>query len=507
MGVAGTVGPRSPLALALDVGSSSTRASLFDARGGWVRKLEVRVPYTPTVTPDGGAELDPDHLLEQVALSIDRLSAEAGRAVELVGAVGVSTFWHSLIGLDGSGRPVTPLYPWLDARSRGEVRGLREKLNEKEVHARTGCVLHWSYLPAKILWVSHNAPDAFKRVRRWVSFGEYLALRLFGRTAVGISMASGTGLFNQHTLDWDDLILSALLLDREQLSPLAGDGESFSGLRSEFAARWPFLKSVPWLPAVGDGASSNLGSGCTTRERLCLMVGTSAVMRVMWRADDVKIPRGLWCYRVDSRHPLLGAAMDDGGNLLGWLHSVLRLPGAAKLEQEIARMEPDGHGLTLLPLWAGERSPNWSLDATGAIVGLRLHTSAAEIARAAMEAIAVRFGQVLRVMCQAVPEVGEVVASGGALLHSPAWMQIMADALGRPVGASRELEASSRGAALKALSVLGSAAGMENAPPRVGRVFEPVAERSERYAEATERQARLYDELIGGRQPAGQGRA
>ena len=256
---------------------------------------------------------------------------------------------------------------------------------------------------------------------------------------------------------------------------------------------------VPWLLPVGDGACSNIGAGCTTRERMALMVGTSGALRVLWRTEQVSIPWGAWCYRADRQRVVVGGALNDGGSLLDWLRETLRLPAVEEAESALAALEPDAHGLTLLPLWAGERSPGWAADARGAIVGLRLHTSPLEILRAALEAVALSFARIETIVRRAVPEVGEVIATGGALLNSPAWLQIMADVLGHPVLASAEPEASSRGAALLALEALGALpAGIEALPAPIGRVYEPVSAHTERYRAAAERQARLYAGLGAG---------
>lgn len=489
--------PAAPLVLALDVGTSSCRASVYDAEARRVPGVAAQIGYAPRVNEEGGAELDADYLLQQVAETIDRVMERAGATLARVEAVATSTFWHSLMGVDGEGRAATPVYLWMDARSRGAAESLKSRLDERAIHARTGCVLHWSYLPAKLLWLSQTWPDLFRRVRRWVSFGEYMMLRLFGRAVAGVCMASGTGLFDQHLCDWDDIVLGELPIEREQLSPVGSPGEMLMGLRPEFAERWPGLKEVPWLPPLGDGACSNLGAGCTSRERFALMVGTSGALRALWRADRVEIPWGVWCYRADHRRPVLGGALNDGGSLLLWLRRTLQLPPTEAVEEAIAALEPDGHGLAVLPFWAGERSPGWALDARGAIVGIRLATTPIEIVRAAMEAVALRFAQLDAILRRAVPEVREIVATGGALLQSPAWLQIMADALGRPVLASAETEASSRGAALLALEALGRfPQGIEALVPPVERVYEPVAARAERYRAAAERQSRLYDMLM-----------
>jgi len=494
-----------PLVLALDVGTSSCRASLYDARARRLDHVRGQIAYAPRLTADGGAELDAEALLERVAQAVDAVDQQGRTALDEVRAVATSTFWHSLLGLDARGQPLTPLYLWMDARSGRAADELKRRLDERAVHARTGCVLHWSYWPAKLLWLSQTQPRLFASVRRWVSFGEYLVQRMGGARSVSVSMAAGSGLLNQHSCDWDEELLAALGIDREQLGAVqvtGGVGEWVPATLScptPPAARWPALLRAPWLLAVGDGACSNVGAGCTTRERLALMVGTSGALRALWRTDALAIPWGAWCYRADAGRVVLGGALNDGGSLLSWLRESLQLPSIDESEPQLARLEPDSHGLTILPLWAGERSPGWASDARGAIVGLRLHTAPIDVLRAALEAVALYFGRIAAILARAVPEAREVIATGGALLHSPAWLQIMADVLVRPVLASTEPEASSRGVALLALEALGALAEpLEGLAPLTGRLYEPVAAHTERYQAAAERQARLYEALIAG---------
>ena len=472
--------------LALDVGTSSCRASLYDLQARPVGGRVAQIQYSPRITPEGGAELDPETLFNNLCAVVD----QAVRSVrEPVLAVGASTFWHSLLGVDASGAPVTPLFLWLDGRARGEMAGLREQLDEREVHARTGCVLHWTYWPARLRWLRRTEPDLFRRVDRWISFGEFFQQRLTGATTVSRSMASGTGLLDVHTGEWYAPVLDLLGLDPRQLGKLAAlnDGSTTS--------RWPTLKRVLWLPAVGDGACSNVGAGCASPEHLALMVGTSGAERAVWSPPaDFCIPWGLWCYRVDEQRVVMGGALNDGGSLVDWLGHTLRVADVHRAEDEVADLVPDSHGLTVLPLWGGERNPGWADDARGAIVGLRLSTSPAAIVRACLEAVALRFATIDGLLGQALPNANEVIATGGALLHSKTWMQIMADALGRPLLASAEAEASSRGAAVLALEAAGAAP--PNTEPVITARFEPVAEHTEQYRAAAERQRRLYDALV-----------
>ncbi|HET7478468.1 MAG TPA: gluconokinase [Rubrobacteraceae bacterium] len=479
--------------LALDLGSSSVRAALYDGAGAPVDGTEVKLDYDLDYTRDGGATKSAEEVLDLLTRAIDGALSKAGGAS--VSCVGASTFWHSVTGLDQAGNPVTPILTWADRRSAAEAADLRMRLDESAVHRRTGCVLHSSYLPAKLLWLSRNHPEQFARAERFVSVGEYLYEQLFGGDAVtvGTSMASATGLFDQHRLVWDEGMLDALPIDEAQLSPISD--EPASGLTAEYAERWPALADVPWFPAVGDGACSNAGSGCVTEDRLALMVGTSGALRVLWKAGSVEIPDGPWCYRADAERFVMGGALSNGGNLVQWLRDTLRLPEPGEIDKQLSRMEPDSHGLTFLPLLAGERGPAWADHANGTIAGLSMTSGPVEIMRAAMESVALRFAIIAEQLESTSPGEKEIVATGGGLLNSPTWTRIMADVLGRPVTLSGVKEASSRGAALLALEKLGTLK-IEDIEAPLGDTFDPDPERHKVYRNALERQRRLYDAVM-----------
>jgi gluconokinase len=169
------------------------------------------------------------------------------------------------------------------------------------------------------------------------------------------------------------------------------------------------------------------------------------------------------------------------------------------VEGELAALPPDGHGLTFLPFVAGERAPGWAADARAVISGLALHHRPIDLLRAGLEAVAYRFALIHERMREAAPAVESFVASGGALLRSPAWMQIMADVFGRPVIASGEAEAASRGAALLGLEALGAIPRVEDVPSSFGTTFVPDPGRREKYREGLARHRALYDRLVAGK--------
>lgn len=487
-----------PLVLALDIGTSSVRALLFDQAGRPVGGLVAERTHAPRITPDGGAEFDPAVLLDRTAAVIDEALTAAGSRAGDLRAVGLSTFWHGLLGADAADRPVTPLLTWADLRASAHAARLADRLDGAALHARTGCPVHASFLPAKLLWLADTRPEAFGAAAWWGSFGEWLHRRLFARgdAPASRSMASASGLMDQTRGGWDEEVLGLLRLDAHRLSPIGDVGDLSVGLAPAWAARWPALARVPWLPAVGDGATGQIGSGCVSGERLALNVGTSAALRVLVEGPVVPPPPGLFGYRLDARQGVLGGATNEGGNLVAWARQTLRLSAEAETEAALDRMAPDEHGLTVLPLLAGERAPGWRGDLSGAVAGLTLATRPIDLLRAVMEAIALRLSIVGERLERHAPPDAPIIASGGAMLASPAWRRIVADALGRPVVASDEPEASARGAALLALRECGLLSSFDRAPARLGARIDPDPARRAAFRAARDRQealdARLY---------------
>src|ERR1044072_1860169 len=179
-------------------------------------------------------------------------------------------------------------------------------------------------------------------------------------------MASGTGLFDQHACEWDQELAAELGVEGK-LPPV--DDSPREGLTGARAGRRPTLAEAPWFPAWGDGATSNVGAGCVTKDRAALMIGTSGALRVLDRSDPPEPPPSLWCYSADAARPLVGGSLSDGGSVVAWLRQRTELPEREEAEREIAKMAPDSHGLTMLPLLTGERGPGWSDRAGAAIEG------------------------------------------------------------------------------------------------------------------------------------------
>jgi gluconokinase len=494
---------RAPLTLALDAGTSSVRALAFDSLGRAVGETEDQLPYALETTPDGGATFPAGPLFDLTVRAIDGVVARLGEAAARVAAVGSTSFWHSLMGIDDTGTPTTPVFYWADTRSSSEATALRTELDADAVWQRTGCRLHSSYWPAKLRWLRRTDPDTFRRTSRWLSFAEYALGRLCQEDAgaATICMASGTGLLDVHTMIWDAEMLEVSGIGPDRLSPLVDLGPP-GCLGADFARRWPALAESHWFPALGDGACANVGSGAVGPSHIALTVGTSAAVRmILPRPPDESwvVPHGLWAYRLDRERAVLGGALSNGGNLLRWIWNTTGTDRGDETTTAATALAPDSTGLTFLPFLAGERSPGWHDNASGVIAGLTVSTRPEHLIRAGMEAVAYRLADVYDALRPLASAEHEIIASGGAILVMPSWLQITADVLGHALIASTPGdEATARGAALMAAAVAGvqsavdGVAGVEAGTTR----YAPDMEHHERYRAGRQRQARLEQTLL-----------
>ena len=483
--------------LALDIGTSSVRAALYDFAGNVLPATMVKNERQLTATDDGGAEIDALEAFAQIEKAVDDVLAKSENAEGIISHVAASSFWHSLVGVNAKGKPMTKVFGWADTRSRDFAAVLREKLNETEVHNRIGARFHSSFWTAKLLWLKKDLPDLFKETDKWLSFSDFAALKLFGKVQTSISMASATGIFDLRTNDWDAELIEFLEIKRSNLPEIVEEDTQTFQLNSKYRKRWARLKDAGWFPAIGDGAANNIGAGCVTEEKAALMIGTSGAMRVAFSGKiPDRIPKGLWCYRIDRKRVIIGGALSDGGGLYRWLKDNFRLKDDDnKTEIEISKRQPDAHNLTFLPFLAGERGTGYHENAHGAILGLKSSTDIIDIVQAALESVAYRFAEIFDQL-NGVCRVREIIASGGALRESPVWAQIIADVLGQNMNLPDVREASSRGAVLLALESLGKIESIEEQQTPRGREFKFDKKRSAIYKKARERHEKFYNLLI-----------
>lgn len=425
--------------LAIDIGSSSARSALFDERGKRLARTNCAREYAVHYGADGCAVLNPRTLCNAVRQCV----AETRRSKRKTAAIGASAFWHSLLGLDKARRPITPIYMWADSRGAADARRLREELDERAVHARTGCMLRASFWPAKLRWLRRTDAALFRRVKFWVSPANWIVEEVFGATGSSESMASATGLYDLVRRQWDEELCDACGVASSRLEEIASTTK---------ASR---LDANLFTP-IGDGAASNLGSGAERAGLFALNVGTSAAVRTICSSRHWEIPFGLFRYALDEKRQVVGGAVSNAGNLRRWCLRELRVDerSSSRLTRT-ERVAAATNNLDVLPFWVAERAPSWPENIHGTVAGFTQATTALEIERAAQCSAFYRLAQILELTEAATKAASEVIVSGG-ILRAPPLLQLLADAIGRDVAVASEREASLRGAAVFALEKLGS---------------------------------------------------
>ncbi len=482
-----------PLVLALDVGSTATRGGLYDARGRPVKKARVRIPHAFVERSDGTSQIDPDQIVDELSRCLSSLIT--AQVTGRIGAVALDTFAASLVGADEAGTAVTPCFTYADSRSSAQVEALRQEIDEDATQQRTGTRLHTSYLPARLRWLRECHPAVAARVRHWMSLGEYAYLRLLGTTAAGMSTASWTGMANRRTGCWDRPLLSVIGIDQESLSRIVPPGQPLHPVSTHVATTWPALASVPWFAPIADGHASNEGTltGTATGPAFVAAFATSGAMRVVAAGTPRTVPSGLWCYKLDGGHSLVGGALNDVGRATAWLERTLRLP-VLETRQGALLAAPSPETPLVLPFLSGERSTGWAGHARAAFTGVSVSTSPLALYRGMAEGIILGYARVAEQLSQVSPQPREILASGRSLGTAPGILQVLADATGIPVAEVDLPRATLRGTALHALDVI--------APKRVRTqvdiraTYEPNASRAEYYAERLAQYQELYDRVI-----------
>ncbi|KAF0699310.1 Aste57867_10100 [Aphanomyces stellatus] len=451
--------------LVVDIGSSSVRASAYVHRHGtWVLVPgSLQQHKMRALASDGTADY---HVIQRAVEHVmdATLRWMAAQQEFRVLGVGFSCFAMSLVGVGALGTPVTPVLTYA-GKSAAEAKSLAQSLAAQELlqemYNRTGVPIHPCYAGPQLL---HHNPTA---VHTWQSLvGTLLRHWTDAKdTAVPMSYseASWTGLLAFRDAIWDAKLLELAQINPATLPPPQASSSSqpsFSPasqepsvplkakLTTSYAKRWPLLRDAKMYLALADGAAANIGSKCSTPDRIGLTVGTSAAMRVMCPVAAVqKVPRGLWCYRVDATHALVGGALTDGGSVFEWATQTLAFP--QDVHAQLAAMAPHAHGLSILPFFNGERAPGWHEDATCVISGIKISTTPVHMLRALMESVALRLATIHALFGNVASPNAVLVSSGTALGSSPLWRQIIADCIGRPVWIETDaIELTSRGIAI-----------------------------------------------------------
>ena len=485
--------------LALDQGTTSSRAILFDHSGKilGVAQKEFRQIYPQA----GWVEHDPREIWEtQLEVAREVLARTKLPAKDVV-AVGITNQRETTVVWDRkTGQPIHNAIVWQDRRTAGFCDQLKREGRAEVIAQKSGLVIDAYFSGSKLRWLLDNVPGARERAQRGeLAFGTIDTWLLWNLTRGALhvtdpSNASRTMLFNLHTGAWDEELLKILDVPREVLPQVRSSSEIYSGTATDV-----FDAAIPLAGIAGDQQAALFGQNCFQRGLAKNTYGTGCFMLMNIGPEPAPSRNQLlttvaWKAGQDIEYALEGSVF-IGGAVVQWLRDGLGLIKHSAEIEALAASVPDSGGVYLVPAFAGLGAPHWDQYARGTITGLTRGTTAAHLARAALEGIAFQVADVLAVMKQdSGIELTELRVDGGAA-NNNLLMQFQADILRVPIVRPKIVETTALGAAYLA----GLATGFWKDRAEVQRVweadrtFEPklsadeAAARQQRWAQALER--------------------
>lgn len=439
--------------LALDQGTTSSRALLFDAAGAVVaaaqREFRQHFPQA------GWVEHDPEEILaSQVAVAREAVAA-AGAAAAEVAAVGIANQRETTVVWERrTGAPIHPAIVWQDRRTSAAVERLAAAGHGDLFHSRAGLVLDAYFSGTKLAWILDHVPEARQRAAAGeLAFGtidSWLAFRLSGGALhlTDATNASRTLLYDIHRGCWDDELLALLEVPAAVMPEVRDSAAVYGELTELLEAPVPLagIAGDQQAAAVGQAlfkpglAKNTYGTGCF----LLAHTGAAAPRSANRLLTTVAAQLG------GRREYALEGSVFVGGAVVQWLRDGLGLIAGAAQVEELAASVPDTGGVYLVPAFAGLGAPYWDQEARGTVTGLTRGSTAAHLARAALEAIAYQVVDVVRAMERDLgAPLHELRVDGGAAAND-LLLQLQADLLELPVVRPANLETTAWGAALLA---------------------------------------------------------
>lgn len=437
-----------PLLLAIDQGTTSSRAIVFDRDGNTVASAQRE--FRQIFPADGWVEHDPEEIWS-TTLAVCR-EAIGGRAGDIAG-VGITNQRETTLVWDrASGKPVYNAIVWQDRRTAAGCAELRSRNVEEDLRARTGLLIDPYFSATKIAWILDHVEGARRRAENGeLAFGTvdtFLIWRLTGGRvhATDATNACRTLLFNIHDQRWDDQMLSLFRVPAVLLPEVRDSAGDFG--RSE--AQW-FGRELPLLGVAGDQQAALVGQACLSPGMLKSTYGTGCFAVLNTGSEPIESSNKLLttvAYRIDGRTTYaLEGSIFVAGAAIQWLRDGLGLIADAGDSEKLAASLPDNEGVYLVPAFTGLGAPHWDPHARGAVFGMTRDTRPAHLVRAALESVCYQTHDLLSAMTADGAAPPSALRVDGGMVANDWLVQSLADITGVPVERPRNIETTALGAA------------------------------------------------------------
>lgn len=447
--------------IALDIGTTHCKAMLYSSKGERIH--QVSEGYPTRFDDYGGAEQQVSDVYEATEKCISRICSLGMDKIKSVRAIVLCSVFHSFICLDKEGNPLQGMITWADMRSLEQSESLSRFSVADDIRKRTGCAVHPMYFPSKVLWLKEERPEIFAKTRKMVSIKEYVLSKWAGEYLVDYSVASGTGMLDEHKMQWDDSLIYYLNINKDYFSTLVDTNFVVKPSPGGPLSKLGLPDDLKIIIGAADGALAHYGTAGFDTNDVSLTVGTGAAIRRTSNKPAYTENGQTWCYYMTDGLWLHGVLVQDAGATYSWLVEEIMKAETDEamnngqnpyeyMNRLIAGTPAGSNGLYFLPFLGGERSPNLNPKLRGAVFGLGFNTKRADIARALIEGICYRLNSAYDCLAQ-MNEDTNIYLSGG-FLSSSEWVRTTVDYFNRSMYIPDNPDGSGWGAAILGMKTL-----------------------------------------------------
>jgi len=471
--------------LALDQGTTSSRAIVFDKKGNIISVAQKE--FTQHFPKPGWVEHDPIEIWSTQAGVAAEAIAKKGLNVENIAAIGITNQRETVVVWDkNTGKPVYNAIVWQDKRTSGYCDELKSQGKSEMIRKKTGLVIDSYFSGTKVKWILDNVDGAREKAETGDLIMGTIDTWLIWNFTKGkqhvtdVSNASRTLVFNLNTMNWDDELLELLTIPRSMLPEVRQSSEVYGHTQSTF-----YDTKIPIAGIAGDQQAALFGQMCTKPGMVKNTYGTGCFM-LMNIGDNPKVSKNnllttvAWKINGKTSYALEGSIFIAGA-VVQWLRDSLKIIRTSSEVENLASSVKSSEGVYFVPAFAGLGAPHWNQHAQGTIFGLTRGSTDAHIARAALESIAYQTMDILKAMeADSGISIKELRVDGGATVNNML-MQFQSDVLNTVTVRPKVVETTAMGAAFLA----GLAVGYWENPEEIQEIwqtdkhFNPVAERKE----------------------------
>lgn len=485
----------------LDIGTTGCKCTVFDENGRYLDKAYRDYPVRRAV---GGHEIDVSVMMDGVYAVIREMAA----AYPDIAGIGVTSFGETFIMTDEKGTPLHEAMLYTDPRGSEECRELTERLGEKNIARITGVRPHEMYSISKAMWIKKHRPDIYQAAKHLFLMEDYVVFHLTGVAQIDYSLAARTMAFDIRSLEWSREMLDAAGIDRALFSSCVPAGTVAGTLLSQAVEKTGLSEQTKIVSISHDQVAAAVGAGAFDKNVAVDGAGTVECLTPVYdRMPDIDpMYAGYFAvvpYVIPGTY-VAYAFSYTGGAVIQWcVENLAKKEREQAGEQGISVNEflekayegEEPSGLLVLPHFAGAATPYMDTGSKGAVLGLTVSTTAAEIYRGCMEGVAYEMYLNYRALQGSGISFERLNATGGGA-RSAVWMQMKADVLNLPITALKTVDAGTVGSAMLTGAATGLFRDLKEAAAHMVEetvTYEPRPEMHEKYMRVFARYSRVYE--------------